>query len=166
VSRVSSKQTNFFSVRTEINRNSICFGSFSVCFAKPITNFFGLFRFVAVFRTCFETTETNGSVSKQTEKKKNLKKFTEKEVLCCQIRSLVNISHYTIKRNLKFRLPVLHPDPPIRSFFLRPPRVRICDFFYKSGSGYRYLSYTQGRRHKNDRVSETFSHKNYNLWIA
>jgi hypothetical protein len=34
----------FISVRTETNRNSICFGSFSVCFAKPITMFFGLFR--------------------------------------------------------------------------------------------------------------------------
>jgi hypothetical protein len=33
----------FFSVRTETNRNSICFGSFSVCFAKPITIIFGLF---------------------------------------------------------------------------------------------------------------------------
>jgi hypothetical protein len=33
--RVSSKQSNFFSVRTKTNRNSICFGCFSVCFAKP-----------------------------------------------------------------------------------------------------------------------------------
>jgi hypothetical protein len=41
-----------FSVRTETNRNSTCFGSFSVCFAKPINYFFGLFR-------CF------GSISKQ-----------------------------------------------------------------------------------------------------
>jgi hypothetical protein len=31
----------FFSVRTETNRNSICFGCFSVCFAKP-TNFFSV----------------------------------------------------------------------------------------------------------------------------
>jgi hypothetical protein len=29
----------FFSVRTETNRNSICFGCFSVCFAKPKTFF-------------------------------------------------------------------------------------------------------------------------------
>jgi hypothetical protein len=42
--RVSSKQTNFFSVRTETNRNTICFGWFSVCFAKPKNYFFGLFR--------------------------------------------------------------------------------------------------------------------------
>jgi hypothetical protein len=42
----------FFSVRTETNRNSICFGCFLVCFAKPKKNFFGLFR-------CF------GPVSKQ-----------------------------------------------------------------------------------------------------
>jgi hypothetical protein len=49
---VSSKQSNFFSVRTETNRNPICFGCFSVCFVKPKNIFFGLFR-------CF------GSVSKQ-----------------------------------------------------------------------------------------------------
>jgi hypothetical protein len=35
----------FFSVRTETNRNSICFSCFSVCFAKPKKNFSGLFRF-------------------------------------------------------------------------------------------------------------------------
>jgi hypothetical protein len=57
-----------FSVRTETNRNSACFGSFSVCFAKPINYFFGLFRFVSVFRIHIETTETNRTVSKQTEK--------------------------------------------------------------------------------------------------
>jgi hypothetical protein len=33
--RVSSKQSIFFSVPTETNRNSICFGCFSVCFTKP-----------------------------------------------------------------------------------------------------------------------------------
>jgi hypothetical protein len=49
----------FFSVRTETNRNSICFGCFSVCFAKPPKNVFSLFRFVSVFRTSIETTETN-----------------------------------------------------------------------------------------------------------
>ncbi len=54
-SRVSSKQSNLFSVRTETNRNSICFGCFSVCFAKPTI----FFRFVSVFRTGIETTETN-----------------------------------------------------------------------------------------------------------
>ncbi len=32
---MSSKQSNFLLVRTETNRNSICFGCFSVCFAKP-----------------------------------------------------------------------------------------------------------------------------------
>ena len=57
----------FFSVRTETNRNSICFSCFSVCFAKPKNFFFGLFRFVSVFRTSIETTETNRIFSKQTE---------------------------------------------------------------------------------------------------
>ncbi len=47
----------FFSVRTETNRNSICFGCFSVCFAKPKLTFF---RFVLCF----------GPVSKQTKQTK------------------------------------------------------------------------------------------------
>jgi hypothetical protein len=69
--RVSSKQSIFFLVRTETNRNSICFGCFSVCFAKPKNIFsvcFSLFRFVSVFRTSIETTETNRTLSKQTKK--------------------------------------------------------------------------------------------------
>ncbi len=44
---MSSKKSKFFSVRTGTNRNSICFGCFSVCFAKPKTFFsfyFSLFR--------------------------------------------------------------------------------------------------------------------------
>ncbi len=69
---MSSKQSNFFSVRTEANRNSICFGCFSVCFAKAKNIFF---RFVSVFRTSIETTETNRIFSKQTETNlKNLQK--------------------------------------------------------------------------------------------
>ncbi len=36
-----------FSVRTETNRNKICFAFVSVCFVKPKKHFFGLFR-------CFE----------------------------------------------------------------------------------------------------------------
>ncbi len=36
-----------FSVRTETNRNKICFAFVSVCFVKPKIFFFGLFR-------CFE----------------------------------------------------------------------------------------------------------------
>ncbi len=58
----------FFSIRTETNRNSICFSCFSVCFAKPKNIFFGLCWFDSVFRTCIETTETNRTLSKQTEK--------------------------------------------------------------------------------------------------
>ncbi len=42
--RLSSKQLIFFSVRTKTNRNSTCFGCFSVCFfARPNKIFFGLF---------------------------------------------------------------------------------------------------------------------------
>ncbi len=67
VSRVSSKQSNFFSVRTKTNRNLICFGCFLVCFAKPKNILFSLFRFVSVFQAGIETTETNRIFSKQTE---------------------------------------------------------------------------------------------------
>ncbi len=56
----------FFSVPTETNRNSICFGCFSVCFAKPKNIFFGLFWFF-------------GPILKQTEfcrkNQKNLQKM-------------------------------------------------------------------------------------------
>jgi hypothetical protein len=54
----------FFSVRTLITRNSICFGYFSVCFAKPNHIFFGLFR-------CF------GPVSKQP---KQTEKISKKQI--------------------------------------------------------------------------------------
>ncbi len=40
---VSSKQLIFFSVRTKTNRNSTCFGCFSVCFfSRNQTNFFSV----------------------------------------------------------------------------------------------------------------------------
>jgi hypothetical protein len=53
----------YISVRTETNRNKICCGFVSVCFVKPKTKNVGLFRFVSVFRTYNETTETNRTVS-------------------------------------------------------------------------------------------------------
>jgi hypothetical protein len=62
------------SVRTETNRNTICFGFVSVCFVKPKTKNFGLFPFVSVFRTFIETTETNRTVSKPTETTLNFQK--------------------------------------------------------------------------------------------
>ncbi len=49
-----------FSVRTETNRNSICFSCLLVCFfAKPKIFFFNLFQFLSMFRTGIETTKTN-----------------------------------------------------------------------------------------------------------
>jgi hypothetical protein len=88
VSRVSSKQTKkmFGS-----NRNSTCFGSFSVCFVKPINYFFGLFRFVLVFRIHFETTETNRTVSKQNRK---TEKIVEKGVKASKIVFQIQYDHY------------------------------------------------------------------------
>jgi hypothetical protein len=41
---------------------------------KPKNNNFGLFRFVSVFRTYIETTETNRIVSKRTETTQNFLK--------------------------------------------------------------------------------------------
>ncbi len=69
---------NFFSVRTETNRNKICFGYVSVCSAKPKTTKFGLLRFVSVFQptlkkpkkqNCFKTNWNNPKFS---EKKHNM----------------------------------------------------------------------------------------------
>ncbi len=76
-SQLTSKQTKKISVRTETNRNKICFGFVSVCFMKPKTKNFRLFRFVSVFRTYIKTTETNRTVSKQTETNRKNPKFSE-----------------------------------------------------------------------------------------
>jgi hypothetical protein len=40
--RGSSKPLFFFSVRTETNRNSVCFGCYSVCFLAKPPNFFSV----------------------------------------------------------------------------------------------------------------------------
>jgi hypothetical protein len=82
---------NKISVRTETNRNSTCFGCFLVCFAKPIHYFFGLFRFVSVFLIHIETTETNRSVSKQTEINKiNWGKRNKIKILACKRKCILN----------------------------------------------------------------------------
>ncbi len=58
--RGSQKPLIFFLGSNRKNRNSICFGCFLVCFFAKAKNFFlGLFRFVQMFRTSIETTETN-----------------------------------------------------------------------------------------------------------
>jgi hypothetical protein len=63
--RVSSKQSNFFSVRTEKNLNSIFFGCFSVCFTKPTIFFFGLFR-------CFGPVSKQPKQTEKTSKQRSL----------------------------------------------------------------------------------------------
>jgi hypothetical protein len=81
----------FFSVRTETNRNSICFGCFSVCFAKPKKHFFGLFR-------CF------GPVSKQpkqTEFSRNKPKKSPKTFsIRGSLKQLILFSRFEPKLNL------------------------------------------------------------------
>jgi hypothetical protein len=73
LTRVSSKRTKQISGRTETNRNKICFGCVSVCFVNQKQKI----RFVSVFRTYIETTETNKTVSKQTEITQNFRKYTK-----------------------------------------------------------------------------------------
>jgi hypothetical protein len=77
--RVSSKQKNkkYGSNRNKPKPPQICFGCVSVCFVNPITKNFCLFRLVSVFRTYKETTETNRTVSKQTETTLNFLKNTK-----------------------------------------------------------------------------------------
>ncbi len=58
----------FFSVRTETNRNSNYFGCFSVCFAKPKNNFFGLFRCFGPVSKQLKQTEFSQNKPKQTKK--------------------------------------------------------------------------------------------------
>jgi hypothetical protein len=73
--RVSSKQTkiNFGSNRNKPKQDlfRVCFGLFRETKNKKI-------RFVSVFRTYTETTETNRSVSHQTETNRNNPEFSEK----------------------------------------------------------------------------------------
>ncbi len=64
LNRESSKQTKKNSVRTETNRNKICFGCVSVCFVKPKKNLvcFGvsnLYRNNRNKQNCFETNRNN-----------------------------------------------------------------------------------------------------------
>jgi hypothetical protein len=66
-------------VRTKTNRNNICFGCVLVCFVNQklkISVCYG--RFVSVFWTNIETTETNRTVSKLTKTNQNNPKFSEK----------------------------------------------------------------------------------------
>ncbi len=63
-----------FWVRTETNRNKICFDCVSVCFMKPKSKIFGLFRFVSVFRTYID----NGNKQNCFESNRNNPKFSEK----------------------------------------------------------------------------------------
>ncbi len=92
--RVSSKQKKI-SVRPETNRNKICFGCVSVCFVKPITTNFGLFR-------CFEP------ISKQLKKTelfrnkpKQPKKFSEKyqNMLSIKLFWLVGLLFVSVQSN-------------------------------------------------------------------
>jgi hypothetical protein len=86
VGRVSPKQKNNNTVRTVTNRSPQ--DLFRLCFGKPITTNFCLFRLVSVFRTYIQTTETNRTVSKQTETTLNFLKNTK---IC----SLSNCFHWS-----------------------------------------------------------------------
>jgi hypothetical protein len=69
--RVSSKQSKYF---FGSNRNKPKLDLFWLIFGLFRATNKTLFQFVSVFRICFETTETNSSVSKQTEKIKKINK--------------------------------------------------------------------------------------------
>ncbi len=80
---MSSKQKQKkISIQTKTNRNKLFFGCVLVCFLKSKTKNFGLFRFVSLFRTYIESTETNGTVLKQTETNQNNHKFLKNTQIC------------------------------------------------------------------------------------
>jgi hypothetical protein len=72
---VSSKQTN---INFGSNRNKPKQDLFRVCFGLFRETKNKKFRFVSVFRTYIETTETKRSVSHQNETNRNNPKFSEK----------------------------------------------------------------------------------------
>jgi hypothetical protein len=82
---------NFFSVRTETNRKSICFGCFSVCFVKPNKFFFGLFRFFGPVSKQPKQTKTN---------RKNLQKANLYEVVLETINFFLGSNQNKPKLNL------------------------------------------------------------------
>jgi hypothetical protein len=58
----------FFSVRTETNRNSICFGCFSVCFAEPKNIFSVCFGVSDRYRNKHNCVDTNRNNPKKSPK--------------------------------------------------------------------------------------------------
>ncbi len=76
--RVSSKRKKKkFLVRTETNRNKICFGCVSVCFVKPKTKIFGLLRCYKPISKQPKQTELFWIKPKQTETTLNFLKNTK-----------------------------------------------------------------------------------------
>ncbi len=102
--RVSSKRTKKISVRTETNRNKICFGCVSVCFVKAKTKNSGLFR-------CFEPTSKQ---NKQTELFRNNPKQLPAKVPKYALYQTVSVALLFVSvqsehRNSLFRLEAKQP---------------------------------------------------------
>ncbi len=77
--RVSWKQTKKnFDFRTETNQNKISFAFVSVCFVKPKTKYFALFRCFKPISKQPKQTELFRNKPKQTETNRNNPKFAEK----------------------------------------------------------------------------------------
>ncbi len=80
-SRVSSKQTKKIPVRTETNRNKICFCWVSVCFVKPKTENSVCFGVSNLYRNnwnkqnCFETNRNNPKFSEKYPNMHSIKLF-------------------------------------------------------------------------------------------
>jgi hypothetical protein len=97
-----------------------------------------------VFRTRFETTETNRSVSKQTEKNEETEKlinctdkklpeekkrsqYKTKRILNCRLPGWIRI-HQSGSANPEVFGPPLDPDPQVRRFLA----LRIHEFFLRT----------------------------------
>ncbi len=117
--RGSSKPLIFFSVQTETNRNSICFGCFSVCFfAKP--NIF--------FSVCFSLFRCYKPESKQPK---------QTEIMVWGIKKVDNLTKLLLFR-LVFCLFRLFRNTEILCFDIKAKQPKQTSFFRQCRNLFRF----------------------------
>ncbi len=112
-----------FSVRTETNWNSICFGCFSVCSAKPNNIFFGLFW-------CF------GPVSKQ-----------PKQTKLCRYKPKKSPKTFSIRRSSKQNIFILLFEPKQTE----TQSVSVVFWFFHETQNFFSVSFGVSNQYQNNR---------------